>query len=345
MHPVRTLLANDSTGPANESGQTLTITPSAARSAARSPSAGTDVELHAGRRLQRPRQLHLHHHRQRHDQRRSPTPRPARPPSRSPSPRSTTPRRRRRPRQRGRGRRGRSRSRPAGQRQQGPGQRVRPDADHHRGDAAPAHGTRQPSSARGHSTRPAADYNGPDSFTYTITDDGTTNGVADPKTDTATVTFTVTEVNDAPTAVNDTRRRGRGSASDHPVRDLLGQRQHGPGQRGRPDPDRHRRRPNARRRHGRPSPARTSPTRRTPTTTAPHSFTYTVTDNGTTNGSRRLQDRHGHRQRHRHRGQRRPDGQRPTRTTVAEDGTLTFPASDLTGQRLSRPGQREPARR
>ena len=28
---------------------------------------------------------------------------------------------------------------------------------------------------------PAADYNGPDSYTYTITDDGTTNGVADPR--------------------------------------------------------------------------------------------------------------------------------------------------------------------
>ena len=44
---------------------------------------------------------------------------------------------------------------------------------------------------------PAADYNGPDSFTYTITDDGTTNGVADPKTSTATVSLTVTEVNDS----------------------------------------------------------------------------------------------------------------------------------------------------
>src|SRR3989442_1912472 len=31
---------------------------------------------------------------------------------------------------------------------------------------------------------PAADYNGAASFTYTITDDGTTNGLADPKTDT-----------------------------------------------------------------------------------------------------------------------------------------------------------------
>ncbi len=51
---------------------------------------------------------------------------------------------------------------------------------------------------------PTADYNGPASFTYTVTDNGTTNGVADPKSATATVTFTITEVNDAPTASNQT---------------------------------------------------------------------------------------------------------------------------------------------
>src|SRR5205085_1894864 len=50
---------------------------------------------------------------------------------------------------------------------------------------------------------PAADYNGTDSFTYTITDNGTTNGSNDFKTSTATITVTVAEVNDAPTAVND----------------------------------------------------------------------------------------------------------------------------------------------
>ena len=50
---------------------------------------------------------------------------------------------------------------------------------------------------------PAADYNGPDSYTYTITDDGTTNGLADPRTDVGSVSFTITEVNDVPTAQND----------------------------------------------------------------------------------------------------------------------------------------------
>src|SRR2546428_3234396 len=52
---------------------------------------------------------------------------------------------------------------------------------------------------------PTADYNGPASFEYTVEDNGTTNGVADPKTSAAaSVSFAITEVNDAPTAVNDT---------------------------------------------------------------------------------------------------------------------------------------------
>ncbi len=50
---------------------------------------------------------------------------------------------------------------------------------------------------------PAMNYGGPASFTYTITDNGTTNGAADPLTATATVTFSITEVNDTPTAMAD----------------------------------------------------------------------------------------------------------------------------------------------
>src|SRR5258706_3923853 len=50
---------------------------------------------------------------------------------------------------------------------------------------------------------PAADFNGAASFQYTITDNGTTNGAPDPKSDTATVRFNITEVNDAPDAAND----------------------------------------------------------------------------------------------------------------------------------------------
>ncbi|HEX8170479.1 MAG TPA: Ig-like domain-containing protein [Thermoanaerobaculia bacterium] len=60
---------------------------------------------------------------------------------------------------------------------------------------------------------PDADYNGAASFEYTVTDDGTTNGGADPKTSTATVNVTVTEVNDAPVAADD----ARSTAEDTPL--------------------------------------------------------------------------------------------------------------------------------
>jgi hypothetical protein len=50
---------------------------------------------------------------------------------------------------------------------------------------------------------PDADFNGAASFDYTVQDNGTTNGSADPLTDTGHVTFAVTEVNDAPTAADD----------------------------------------------------------------------------------------------------------------------------------------------
>src|SRR4029079_15280461 len=47
---------------------------------------------------------------------------------------------------------------------------------------------------------PAADFNGSDSFTYIVCDNGTTNGSADPKCAlvAATVNVTVNAVNDAP---------------------------------------------------------------------------------------------------------------------------------------------------
>ncbi|HVQ39314.1 MAG TPA: tandem-95 repeat protein [Pyrinomonadaceae bacterium] len=51
---------------------------------------------------------------------------------------------------------------------------------------------------------PAANYSGPAIFSYTVEDNGTTNGSPDPKTSgPAVVQFNITEVNDAPTAVND----------------------------------------------------------------------------------------------------------------------------------------------
>src|SRR6185436_651142 len=51
---------------------------------------------------------------------------------------------------------------------------------------------------------PTTNYNGPAGFDYTVEDNGTTNGAPDPKSSgTATASFTITPVNDAPTAVND----------------------------------------------------------------------------------------------------------------------------------------------
>jgi VCBS repeat-containing protein len=50
---------------------------------------------------------------------------------------------------------------------------------------------------------PPADYYGADSFTYTVTDDGTTGGLPDPKTATGTVNVEVAEVNDSPVANDD----------------------------------------------------------------------------------------------------------------------------------------------
>ncbi len=52
---------------------------------------------------------------------------------------------------------------------------------------------------------PTDNYNGPASFNYIVQDNGTTNGVADPKTSgTASAQFTITDINDVPTTVNDT---------------------------------------------------------------------------------------------------------------------------------------------
>ncbi|NWF71126.1 MAG: tandem-95 repeat protein, partial [Chloroflexi bacterium] len=50
---------------------------------------------------------------------------------------------------------------------------------------------------------PNLNFNGSDSFTYTMCDDGTTNGVPAPLCATATVTITVTPVNDAPVATSE----------------------------------------------------------------------------------------------------------------------------------------------
>lgn len=50
---------------------------------------------------------------------------------------------------------------------------------------------------------PDPDYFGPAGYTYTVEDDGTTNGQPDPKTTDATVSFSISEVNDPPVATSD----------------------------------------------------------------------------------------------------------------------------------------------
>ena len=84
---------------------------------------------------------------------------------------------------------------------QGPRERVRPDA-HDQRSRQPGARNAVVQSGKVKYT-PDADYNGSDSFTYTVTDNGTTNGVNDFKSDTATVSVTVTEVNDRPVAAAD----------------------------------------------------------------------------------------------------------------------------------------------
>lgn len=77
---------------------------------------------------------------------------------------------------------------------------------------------------------PTAEYNGPASFVYTLRDDGTTDGVADPQTATATVNFTITEQNDAPIGVDDPLSVIGEDSGDRviPFVDLLGNDVKGP---------------------------------------------------------------------------------------------------------------------
>lgn len=70
---------------------------------------------------------------------------------------------------------------------------------------------------------PGPNVSGDDTFTYTITDDGTP-----PLSDTGTVTVTVARVNDAPTAVDDTIPVAFGNATTIPAADVLDNDSAGP---------------------------------------------------------------------------------------------------------------------
>jgi VCBS repeat-containing protein len=75
---------------------------------------------------------------------------------------------------------------------------------------------------------PAANYNGPASFTYTVRDDGTSSGLPDPRQATGTVSVTVTEANDPPTAVADAKATDEDTALTFPASDLLANDSKGP---------------------------------------------------------------------------------------------------------------------
>src|SRR5438034_1305507 len=74
----------------------------------------------------------------------------------------------------------------------------------------------------------SADYNGPDSFPYTVTDNGTTAGIADPKSATGTVNLTVSEVNDAPVANVEGKNATEDTVLNFPASDLTANDSAGP---------------------------------------------------------------------------------------------------------------------
>ena len=71
-----------------------------------------------------------------------------------------------------------------------------------------------------------ANYNGTDTISYTIEDNGTTNGAGDPLQSSSSVAVTVTEVNDAPTANADSATVGEDSTGN--VINVLGNDSTGP---------------------------------------------------------------------------------------------------------------------
>jgi hypothetical protein len=75
---------------------------------------------------------------------------------------------------------------------------------------------------------PAPNFFGSDTFSYTITDDGTTNGVADALIADATVTITITEVNDPPTSTTDDDIGVKNFTTTYSIADLLSNDSTGP---------------------------------------------------------------------------------------------------------------------
>ena len=225
-----------------------------------------------------------------------------------------------------------------GQRHHGPGQRVRADADADSitRSTTRSHGTVVIEAGTGPSTRRRPTSTAPPASTTRSATTAPPTALPIPGPTTATVNFTVTEVNDAPVAADDTRSVAEDSVDRHSRSTLHGQRLDGPGQRvGQTlTLTRSRRRTAAARHRRRSRPARSS-TRRQANYNGPDIFTYKVSDNGTTNGAADPKTDTGHGQRHRHRGQRRADGGRrrqprsPRTARPAFSSTCT--ANDSTG--------------
>ena len=76
---------------------------------------------------------------------------------------------------------------------------------------------------------PAPDFNGPASFTYTVQDNGTTSGFPDSRQATALVNVTVTSVNDAPIAVADFKSTPEDTALTFAASQLMSNDAAGPG--------------------------------------------------------------------------------------------------------------------
>ena len=127
--------------------------------------------------------------------------------------------------------------------------------------------------------------------------------MADPKTSTATASFTITEVNDAPTGVNDTRPMSPRTRIGHDPSTLLANDSKGPAN----ESGQNLTITAVRQAVG--GSGRHSGTNVIFTPTAdyngPASYRIHDQDDGTTNGVADPQDQHGHGQLHNHRGQRR----------------------------------------
>ncbi len=75
---------------------------------------------------------------------------------------------------------------------------------------------------------PAQDFVGDFKFAYTVQDNGTTNGVLDPKSSTATFTISVVAVNDAPVPSNDTASTNEDTSATIAISTLLSNDRPGP---------------------------------------------------------------------------------------------------------------------